>query len=265
MKHAQLLVVLLLSIALLVAAAPSALAHQSPEVKFVADSVVVQADGTYETDPDLATVVFSISSQDKELKKAYETATQSMQRIIALADNNGLKKADVSTGALRLTPSYDRDHKGKPKSYTVQGDITLRVHDFSQIGALLDGAVEDNIVYFRSLTYSLQDEEAAKERAVGEAMRHAVARASAALTESGQKLGTVRYANVDVSQLARLEVFGVSAGLTMNSLQLDESVQGGGGGLFGMHKAAAPPLPPPPVQPGKITVSAAVQCAFAIK
>lgn len=110
MKH------VLLSIALLLSLAPRALAQQVPEVKFVVDSVVVQAEGTYETDPDLATLVFSISSQDKELKKAYETATQSMQRIVALADKNGLKKSDVSTGTLTLTPSYDRDHRGKPKS-----------------------------------------------------------------------------------------------------------------------------------------------------
>lgn len=254
MKH------VLLSLVLFLAVASHAHAQQSPEVKFVADSVVVQADGSYETDPDLATLVFSISSQDKELKKAYDTAAQSMQRIVALADKNGLKKSDVSTGTLTLTPSYDRDHKGKPKSYTVQGDITLRVHDFSQIGALLDGAVEDNIVDFRSLTYSIADEEAAKEHAVGEAMRHATARASAALTESGQKLGAIRYANVDVSEFTRLEVYSK----VEESVELDSGV-----GLFGHKKLAAPAPPPPPlptpVQPGKISVNATVQCAFAIK
>ncbi|MFZ0212283.1 MAG: hypothetical protein WBE20_11850 [Candidatus Acidiferrales bacterium] len=36
------------------------------------------------------------------------------------------------------------------------------------------------------------------------------------------------------------------------------------GGLFSRDKAAASPLPPP-IQPGKITVSATVQCAFQIQ
>ena len=43
---------------------------QNPEVKFIADTLVVQAEGTFEADPDLATLRFDISSQDKELKPA---------------------------------------------------------------------------------------------------------------------------------------------------------------------------------------------------
>jgi uncharacterized protein YggE len=41
---------------------------QGPEIKFIADTLVVQAEGTFEADPDLATLAFDISSQDKELK-----------------------------------------------------------------------------------------------------------------------------------------------------------------------------------------------------
>src|ERR1700689_4861414 len=128
---------------MIVAAFVFVLAHttgaQAPEIKFVADTLVVQADGSYEADPDLATLTFDISSQDKELKKAYDTATAAMQRIVALADKTGMKKENVYTGALTLAPSYERDRKNKAKSYSVQGQITLKVHDFSMIGALLDG------------------------------------------------------------------------------------------------------------------------------
>ena len=42
---------------------------QAPELKFIADTLVVQADGTNEADPDLATMTFRIFSQEKELKK----------------------------------------------------------------------------------------------------------------------------------------------------------------------------------------------------
>src|SRR5712671_5401051 len=40
-------------------------AAQAPEVKFIADTLVVQADGTYEADPDLATMTFQIFSQEQ--------------------------------------------------------------------------------------------------------------------------------------------------------------------------------------------------------
>src|SRR5690349_559575 len=127
---------------------------QSPEVKFIADTLVVQADGTYETDPDLATLTFRIFSQEKELKQAYAAANQSIQRIATLAANNDVKKEDVSTGVLTVAPVYEGDRKKRARSYYVQGQIVLKVRDFSHIGPILDGSVDDGIADFRSLTYS---------------------------------------------------------------------------------------------------------------
>jgi hypothetical protein len=40
---------------------------QNPEIKFIADTLVVQADGTYQADPDLATLTFDVTAHDKEL------------------------------------------------------------------------------------------------------------------------------------------------------------------------------------------------------
>jgi uncharacterized protein YggE len=73
----------LLAAILLIVSSPL-LHSQTPELKFIADTLVVQADGTYEADPDLATMTFHIFAQEKELKKAYAEATQSMERISTL-------------------------------------------------------------------------------------------------------------------------------------------------------------------------------------
>ncbi len=233
---------------------------QTPEVKFIADTLVVQADGTYEADPDLATMTFQIFSQDKDIKQAYAAATQSMQSIADLAARNGLKKEDVTTGVLTVAPVYEGDRKKRARSYYVQGNVVLRIHDFSRIGPILDGSVENNVADFRSLAYSLSDEEAAKRQAVAEAMRRAMGRASIALEQKGQRLGALRYMSLDVKQLvgvAQLQSYQLS------SLETVEVSSSGGGGLFNKKQAAPPPLPPP--QPQKIAVSASVQCAFQIQ
>lgn len=227
---------------------------QSGEVKFIADTLVVQAEGTYEADPDLATLTFDVSSQEKNLKQAYEGATQSMQKIVALAERNKLKKEDISTGVLTVTPFYEGDRKKRARSYAVRGQIILRVRDFSLIGPILDGSVEDGIADLRSLTYSLVDEEAAKQRAVAVAMQRAIGRANAALEQKGQKVGALRYASLDVKQLMGVAQF-VPAQLT----QTVEVTSG----LFTRNKVVAPP-PLPSLSPVKMTVSATVQCAFQI-
>jgi uncharacterized protein len=238
----------------------AAVAHaQAPEARFVAETLVVQAEGSFELDPDLGTLAFDISSQDKDLKTAYDKARQSAQRIVDLAEKNGLKKQDVTLGILSLTPTYDRKYRAK--SYSVQGHITLKVHDLSLLGPILDGAIEQGVVEFRSLTYSLQDEEGAKQRAVAAAMHSAVGRASAALGQSGQKLGAVRYANIDVKQLVGITQVQPSQLLSLQTIEVLGGTEN--------RSAAVPsaPLPPPfpAVTPEKITVSATVQCAFQIQ
>ncbi|MBZ5539626.1 MAG: SIMPL domain-containing protein [Acidobacteriia bacterium] len=241
---------------------PHTAGAQNPEVKFIADTLVVQADGTYEADPDLAILTFDISAQEKELKLAYDKATQSMRKIVDLAERNGLKKDDISMGVLTVQPFYEGDRKKRARSYRVSGRLVLRVRDFSKLGTLLDESIQDGIADFRSLTYSLADEEAAKQKAVAEAMKRAIGRASAALEQKGQKVGALRFANLDVKQIvgvSRMDAYTMAEYNTLQAIEVADS-----GGMFSKNKRAAAPPPPVP-QPEKITVSATVQCAFQIQ
>jgi uncharacterized protein YggE len=238
---------------------------QNSDIKFIADTLFVQADGSFQTDPDLATVVFDISAQDKELKQTYDQAASSMQKILDLAAKNGLKKEDISSGVLTVRPFYEGERRKRAKSYLVQSEITLRVHDFSKLGPILEGSVEDGITDFRSLTYSLSDEEAAKQKAVAEAMKHALGRATAALDSKGQKVGSLRFANLDVKQLNTLSSMNVYALQQYSTAETIEVTASGTNSLW-PHKKASGPVPPPPIpQPEKIGVSATVQCAFQIQ
>lgn len=168
------------------------------------------------------------------------------------------RKKIVNTGVLTVAPVYEGDRKKRARSYYVQGDVVLHIRDFSRTGPILDGSVEDNVADFRSLTYSLADEEAAKKLAVAEAMRRAVGRASIALEQKGQKLGALRYMSLDVKQLV-----GVAQLQTM-PMYNTETVEVSANSIWDRKRSApTPPLPPP--QPQKIAVSATVQCAFQIQ
>jgi uncharacterized protein YggE len=235
----------------------NSLSAQNPEVKFIADTLVVQADGVYEADPDLATLTFDISAQEKELKPAYEKASQAMRKVVELGDRSGLKKEEVSTGVLTVRPFYEGDRKKRARSFLVSGRIVLNVRDFSKLGSIMDDSVQEGIVDFRSLTYSLSDEEGAKQRAVSEAMKRAIGRANAALEQKGQRVGALRFASLDVRQLVGISQIQVA--------DLTESVEVSNGFFSHAKRPMAPPPPPPAAHPEKITVSATVQCAFQIQ
>jgi uncharacterized protein YggE len=235
---------------------------QQPEIKFVADTLVVQSEGNFESDPDLAILAFDVSAQEKELKDAYAKASQSLRNIVAVAEKNGLSKDVVQTGVLTVTPFYGGERNRKVRSYRVQGHVVLKVQDFAKIGPIMDESVQEGIVDFRSLTYALANEESAKQKAVADAMHRAVGRASVALEQTKQKLGPARSVSLEIHNLIGIAQI---QSLPLESYESGER-SGGGGGFFGMAKKAPQPGPsPPPVQPGKITITASVQCVFGIE
>lgn len=246
--------------------APLLATAQQPEVKFIADTLVVQAEGSYESDPDLAILAFDISAQEKELKEAYSKASQSMRTIVDIAEHNGIRKDAIETGVLTVTPFYGGDRKKRARAYRVQGHVVLKVQDFSKVGPIMDESVQDGIADFRSLTYQLSNEEAAKQKAVADAMHRAVGRATVALEQTKQKLGPARSVSLEVRNLigiAQIQSLSYDAAYLTDG---NDRSGGSGGGLFSMAKRAAPPPPPPPpVQPGKITITALVQCVFGIE
>src|SRR5689334_6838819 len=238
---------------------------QQPEVKFIADTLVVQAEGSYESDPDLAILAFDVTSQEKELKEAYSRASQSMQTIVGVAQRNGLAKDAIQTGVLTVTPFYEGDRKKRARAYRVQGHVVLKVQDFSKVGTIMDESVQDGIADFRSLTYQLSNEEAAKQKAVADAMHRAMGRATVALEQTKQKLGPARSVSLEVHNLIGIaQIQSLSYDTYAYESGERSGGSGGGGGLFSMAKKVPPP-PPPPVQPGKITITANVQCVFGIE
>jgi hypothetical protein len=233
------------------------LAGSAQEAKQQVDTLTIQAEATYEADPDLATLVFDVSAQEKELRKAYDRATAAMQRIVQLAERNGLAKDDISVGRFTVTPITDwGDKKQKARAYRVAASLTLRLHEFQRIGTLIDDSVQEGITEFRSLAYSLADEEAAKQSAIAQAMRCAENRARAALGQGGRKLGPLRYASVDVKQptgVVRVE------GLQIQALPLLAR------GAVAAESAATSLPAVPAATPEKIKVTATVQCVFQLQ
>lgn len=246
-----------LAVAIVTCAALPAPGQTGSDVKFVADTLIVQAEGTYESDPDLAVLAFEVSTQEKELKQAYAKASQSLRTIVEVAERNGLAKEAIQTGVLTVTPLYESYRNRKVRAYMVKGHITLKVQDFSKVGLIMDESIQDGIADFRSLTYSLANEEVAKKKAVADAMQRAQGRATVALEQTKQKLGPARYVNLEVRNMV-----GIAQIQSLSFITVGSDSEGGGG--F-MSKAKSAPPPPPPVSPGKITITATVQCVFQIE
>jgi uncharacterized protein len=162
------------------------------------NTVWVGADGKFESEPDTALVQFNISAQEEKLQDANQRATQAAEQVRQLLRSNGIDPKDAQVGRFAVQPVYDyKNPKRKLVGYRVDTDISFKVKDFSKVGPIAEGLANMDVTSSQSITYQLEDMDAAKIKAVQDALRRAHNDASAVASSAGRMLGELSYASVD--------------------------------------------------------------------
>jgi len=244
-KRNQPLVLLALA-SLLVLASP--LAAQDRTFTPQPDTVWVGADGKFESEPDTALVQFNISAQEEKLQDANERATRAAEQVRQLLRANGIDPKDAQVGRFAVQPVYDyKNPKRKLVGYRVDTDISVKVKDFSKVGPIAEGLANMDVTSNQSITYQLDDIDAAKIKAVEDALRRARDEANAVARSSGRSLGELSYASVDTFEPTPIRPM----------MFAKQAVP--------MAAGAAPPAPTAEFGAQKITVTAHVNALYSLK
>ena len=188
----------------LVFLAPLALfAQERPALTAPANSIYAGADGKYEEAPDTAVIQFNISAQENTTQAAYERASKAAEQVREVMRSNGIDPHTAELGSFSLEPVYDyRTAKRKLVAYRVNTAATLKLKDFTKLGPILDQLANIDITENQTLKYTLENMDAAKKKAVEDAMRRARESANAAAGAAGRSVGELSYASVDVFEPA---------------------------------------------------------------
>jgi hypothetical protein len=166
----------------------------------VPNTVWVGADGKFESDPDTALVQFNISAQQEKLPDAMQRASQAADQVRELLRSNGIDPKDAQFSRLATDPVYDYTNpKRKLVGYRVDANISVKVKDFAKIGPITQG-LSNMEVTNTSMTYMLDNMDAAKTKAVQDGLRRAHDMAQTVAQASGRSLGELSYASVDASE-----------------------------------------------------------------
>lgn len=188
-------VVVMASVAVLVSAL--GFAQEQRTMAPTPNTVWVGADGQFEAEPDTAVVQFNIAPQEKKLQDAMQKATQVAEQVRQLLRANGIDPKDAQFSRFATQPMYDYNNaQHKLLGYRVEANISVKVKDFAKIGPIAEGlgALE---VTNTSIAYELENKDAAKIKAVEDALRKARDEANAVAQSSGRSLGELSYASVD--------------------------------------------------------------------
>jgi uncharacterized protein YggE len=171
-----------------------------------ANTISVGADGKFEAEPDTALLQFNISIQDGKAKIAYERASKSAEQIRQVLRDNGIDPKSVEIGYFSVTPIYDwGQSKHKPKAYRVSASTKLKLKDFEKVGPIEQQLADTDVTENLLLTYTLENIDAAKRKAVEDAYRRVNDSAMTVAQASGRTLSELSYASVDTIEQVQLQ------------------------------------------------------------
>ena len=165
------------------------------------NSVYVGADGKFESAPDTALIQFNIGAQADTSRAAYDKAAAATEQVRQALKSNGIDPKAAEIGAFAIQPMYDwKNPKHKVIGYRVACNVSLKLHDFSKVGPITQQMADIDSTENQSLSYTLENIDAAKIKATEDAMRKARAEANAVAVAGGRALGDLLYASVDVNE-----------------------------------------------------------------
>ncbi|HWZ83971.1 MAG TPA: SIMPL domain-containing protein [Terriglobales bacterium] len=178
---------------------------QTPTLNAMPNTVYVGADGKFETAPDTAVIQFNITAQADTAKAAYDQASKSAESTRQVLRTNGIDPKAAEIGFFSVNPMYDwKNPKRKVIGYQVTTSVSLKLKDFTKIGPITQQLADSDVSESQSLSYTLENMDEAKTKAVADAYRRAHSSAQSLAVASGRTLGELSYASVDTSENVRI-------------------------------------------------------------
>jgi len=212
----------------------------------------VDGSGDVDTAPDLATFSATVTSDGgKNVAEVQAMNSDKMNKVNAFLKDQGIDKKDMKTTQYNLSPrySYASCLSGNCPAPTITGysltkTLSVKVRESDKIGELLSGVVVNGANNVSEVRFVIDDDTAAKDAAREEAIADARKKAVATAKAAGFRLGKL-----------------VSLYENSNLMPQENGMGGYGGAMDFSTKVAAPPV----VEPGTQNTKVQVTMTFEIK
>lgn len=142
----------------------------------------VQGAGVVRVAPDVATVRLGISVEDTSASRVQEEASAVASAILDAVRSQGIPESQVQTARLQLFPIYASRVPGENDApgiigYRASNTVTVRVEQLSQVGEVIDAALEAGANQLQGVGFGLDDDREAREDALRQAVEEARSKA----------------------------------------------------------------------------------------
>lgn len=170
----------LLLTALFATMVPLSTAGQTPEPDTERRVIEVEGTGTVQLDPDTADVNLGVITQNESLQTAQEENSATVQQIMDALSTNGVAEEDITTSGYWIYPVHEFDENGNMlgvTGYQVSTTLTVTIRDTEVVGSVLDAAVSAGANQVDSISFYVDNTDAAASQARQQAVEDARAKA----------------------------------------------------------------------------------------
>jgi uncharacterized protein YggE len=165
----------------LFAAQPPAKAH-----------ITVSGHGVVRVVPDVLTLRLSIDKREKKVDAAKQDVDQRTSKVIAVARNVGIKKHDITSTQIYITPRYEtHNDKRELAGYEVRRQLTLKLRDTDKYESLLKKLVGAGVNGIDGISRSYSHPAALRDKAFDKAVSDAHDKAERLAQAFHARLGEV--------------------------------------------------------------------------
>ncbi len=238
-KHTSLMIVALASVLMLAGCTTRVVTSGSGSTPL--NTVTAQGNGTSAAAPDVAEMSFGVMVQDADAKTALDKASATAEMIASAVKKAGVRSQDIQTANVNLYPQQDYREGQAPVILGYEASISVRVkvRDLGDVGDVITAATTAGANTINGPSFTLDDDEAAREAAITDAVAKARVRAEAMAEAADKRLGDV----IAISE----------TGVSVPQI------------YYGETAAAADMALSVPIEPGELDVTASVTVVFELK
>ncbi len=157
-------------------------------------TITVSADGKAHIAPDIATLVFSVVSQNTTAEAAQKANTDKINLAIEYLKKQGVEAKDIQTSNYQLYPRYKYNSVTSEQTiigYELTQTVTVKVRALDKAGEIVGGLASAGVNQISSFDYSVENSEALRDEARAEAFNLAFAKAKAMADQVGVRIARV--------------------------------------------------------------------------
>ena len=181
----------------------------SIKVENVKDNVItVQSTEEVKVVPDMAELVFSVTTQAADAKACQEQNSKDLDNVISFLKGTGIAETSIQTSNYGLDPIYDWNSGRTITGYEMNTTITVSDIPIDQAGTLISSSVEAGINSISQVTYLSSKYDETYQQALKNAIASAKVKAEAIAEAGGCTLGPVVHVEeYNDNQIARYSTY----------------------------------------------------------